>query len=385
MRRSLTTVRKKCSRYGNSLRGSFGKPRTQTTESTKSEEDQPMPPAEETQNDTANFGESSSKHVSRSESVRSFTKIQNTGSRCVRLLREDKANQTFTRPQAQEPNHSDDEKEMFIITRETLDEMLQAKHDNTTSPGSIPLPEVHPALRQQKKDANHLSQSAFLHRSISGPASIPVSDAPTKQTDSAQPSPDQLGKQALKPSSSVSKHKYSLYPPPGPPPTSILPPLPPQRSPLRHASRYQSHTLPKAVTKDRGKLSNPRPGKPPYTFSKATSKLANAIMQLSGNDIDFNEAMMARADTPDWLTKISKENDAERVSAVLDSPTLRDVPGSSRTGVESGELRDTYFLPATAYALPNSTYALPPMGLIGRRRGVEEEEVPVILETPEST
>jgi hypothetical protein len=48
-------------------------------------------------------------------------------------------------------------------------------------------------------------------------------------------------------------------------------------------------------------------------------------------------------------------------------------------------LRDTYFLPATAYALPNSTYALPPMGLIGRRRGVEEEEVPVILETPEST
>jgi hypothetical protein len=52
-------------------------------------------------------------------------------------------------------------------------------------------------------------------------------------------------------------------------------------------------------------------------------------MQLSGNDVDLNQVRMARADTPDWLARISKEDDEERGCAVPDSPTLEDFLGKS--------------------------------------------------------
>jgi hypothetical protein len=152
------------------------------------------------------IGESGLKQVYRSNSLRSFTRLQDAGNRYVESLREDKARQPSPGPHTQKLADSYDEKEMFVITSETLDDILQAKCENTSSPESIPLSERYPALRQHKKDDNNLSPSAFQHRSIPGPASISVSDTSTKQTDSAHPSPNQLGKQALKHSPSASKH-----------------------------------------------------------------------------------------------------------------------------------------------------------------------------------
>jgi hypothetical protein len=142
------------------------------------------------------IGESGLKQVYRSNSLRSFTRLQDAGNRYVES----------PGPHTQKLADSYDEKEMFVITSETLDDILQAKCENTSSPESIPLSERYPALRQHKKDDNNLSPSAFQHRSIPGPASISVSDTSTKQTDSAHPSPNQLGKQALKHSPSASKH-----------------------------------------------------------------------------------------------------------------------------------------------------------------------------------
>jgi hypothetical protein len=110
-------------------------------------------------------------------------------------------------------------------------------------------------------------------------------------------------------------------------------------------------------------------------------------MQLSGNDVDLNGVRMARADTPDWLARISKEDDEERGCDGPDSPTLEDFLGKTQTAVklsgkESSE--STYSMPESTYVLPNSTYVPPEIRDI-RQRSEDGEEVPVFLEKPEST
>jgi hypothetical protein len=94
-------------------------------------------------------------------------------------------------------------------------------------------------------------------------------------------------------------------------------------------------------------------------------------MQLSGNDVDLNEARMARANTPDWLARISKEVDKERGCVVPDSPTLKDFLGSSQTGVklcERESSESTYVMPESTYVLPNSTYVPPEIGGTGAKK-----------------
>jgi hypothetical protein len=300
------------------------------------------------------------------------------------------------------------------MTGETLDAILQAQNRHTSSSESMPLSEVHPALRQLRSPGPTRSPTALEHRDISDPASIPISEGSRKQHDSAQPSPIQFVRpghtqSSLPPmpvesklhtspdlrleertptfsattsaSTPVTPKLQTLRKPNSSPflasdsrtPrfSAVLvsrfpaPPTSASRSPLRDISSPQSappsaYTLPSPVYKPASKsTSTPtlRSDARLRDFRTATSNLASAMAQLTTEDV---RADVLRASTPEYLTARKYEGEAANEKLERDR----------QAGVEADRNKGK----GKARAVSEDRDE--------RRESQEGEEVPLILETP---
>jgi hypothetical protein len=396
VRRSFTIVRKKSNRYRDSLREirrrqSFWKPVAKTSTNTNNADDRPLLPVDGELDDVVKGEGSDPKHGYDSKALGSSATVQSASSHCKKSLRAIRAHRPFRKPRVStKPESKNDQ--IYVVTGKTLDAILQAQNRHTSSSESIPLPEVHPALRQLRSPGPTRSSTALEHRDISDPASIPISEGSRKQHDSVQPSPIQFVKSGHRQSSlpsmpvrSVTQGYRKLHTSPdlrseertptfstassaSTPATPKLqtlrkpnsspslasdsrtprfsavlvsrfpaPPTSAPRSPLRNVSSPQpatpsAYTLSSSVYKSASK-STSTPNLRSNTCARdlriATSNLASAVAQLSTEDVG---GQVSRASTPEYLTARKYEGEAANEKLERDRQAGVEADGSKGKG-----------------------------------------------------
>jgi hypothetical protein len=418
VRRNFTIVRKKSNRYRDSLRGirrrqSFWKPVAKTSTNANNEDDRPSLPGDGELDDVLKGEGSDPKHGYDSKALGSLATAQSASSRYKKSLRAIRAHRPFRKPHVPtKPGNENDQ--IYVMTGEILDAILQAQNRHTSSSESMPPSEVHPALRQLRSPGPTRSSTALEHRDISDPASIPISEGSRKQHDSAQPSPIQFVRpghtqSSLPPmpvksklhtspdlrleertptfsattsaSTPVTPKLQTLKKPNSSPSlasdsrtprfSAVLgsrfpaPPTSAPRSPLRNVSSPQpatpsAYTLPSSVYKSAFRSTttpNLKSNTRAHDFRIATSNLASAVAQLTTEDVG---ADVSRASTPDYLTARKYEGEAANEKLERDRQAGVEADGSKGKG--------------KARAVSDDRDE--------RRERKEGEEVPLIMETP---